>query len=161
MFPTNGEKGCAGGATWLSDRNNTIKSIAVTLAESNQKKAKSSLENYRRNKRKEVMIMIVIQTEALNEATNKIADYYGRKQAIKAMEEMAELQQVLSKLYFAYYLNKSYAEKKKLMNNAEEEIADTLIMLNQIIYLFNLNVSNINKIGKEKIDRQLRRIEYD
>lgn len=105
--------------------------------------------------------MIVIQTEALNKVTDKIADNYGRKQAIKAMEELAELQQALSKLYFAYDLNKCYAEKKKLMNNTEEEIADTLIMLNQIIYLFNLNVSNINKIGKEKIDRQLERIKNE
>ena len=43
----------------------------------------------------------------------------------------------------------------------EEEIADTLVLLNQFIYYYYLNESNIMDMVYKKIDRQLSRIEEE
>ena len=97
----------------------------------------------------------------------KIADTYGYDaQSRQCIEEMAELTQAINKMwraknnainatisteimrYDAIFLNK----KKNLI----EEIADVQIMLWQMAYLLNVDVT---QIIEQKLDRQLERTE--
>lgn len=78
----------------------------------------------------------------------QIAYHYGKeKQTIKAMEELAELTQALSKALLGEE------------SNIAEEIADVEIMLEQLKLLWETR--SIQTIKEEKLDRQLERIEND
>ena len=75
--------------------------------------------------------------------TKEIADYYGKEhQTIKAIEELAELIQALA---------------KEDVENIKEELADVMVMLEQIKYLYGFSEIEINRIMFDKIVRQLRR----
>ena len=74
-----------------------------------------------------------------------IADYFGMEaQTSKTIEECCELIRELVKADDIEHLT--------------EEIADTYIMIMQIIYLFDLEDS-VKKVIKEKINRTLERYE--
>lgn len=80
-----------------------------------------------------------------------IAKYYGSShQAVKAIEEMAELQKELAK----YALNDNYN-----MKNIIEELADVCIMIEQLKYCMIPADVDLNDIIWEKLDRQLKRME--
>ena len=75
--------------------------------------------------------------------TKEIADYYGKEhQTIKAIEELAELIQALA---------------KEDVENIKEELADVMVMLEQIKYLYGFSEIEINRIMFSKIVRQLGR----
>lgn len=72
-----------------------------------------------------------------------IADHYGKKhQTIKTMEELAELIQALA---------------RGDEDNIKEEMADVMVMLEQIKYLYGFSEIEINRIMFDKIVRQLGR----
>ena len=78
----------------------------------------------------------------------KATDHFGAtNQMVKAIEEMSELQKELSK-------NLLGAENQEAIR---EEIADCIIMLEQMAYLFDVN-NGIDKIKKAKIERLKQRI---
>ena len=78
----------------------------------------------------------------------KATEHFGAdKQMVKAIEEMSELQKELSK-------NLLGAENQEAIR---EEIADCIIMLEQMAYLFDIN-NGIDKIKQAKIERLKQRI---
>ena len=73
-----------------------------------------------------------------------LADHYGKEhQTTKAIEELAELIQALAK---------GDAE------NIKEELADVLVMLGQIKYLYDFSELEISRVMFRKIIRQMERI---
>ena len=101
----------------------------------------------------------------------KIADTYGYDaQSRQCIEEMAELTQAINKFWRKQLMcgfvllddiKKEETEKSKLSDekgyqNLIEEIADVQIMLWQMSYLLNTDVT---PIIEQKLDRQLERIE--
>lgn len=85
----------------------------------------------------------------------KIALHYGfNHQAIKTIEELAELQQALSKTV----LEKN---KVKILSNLKEEIVDTLLMIEQLKVLLNLKDEELEKLREFKINRQLLRMKTE
>lgn len=95
----------------------------------------------------------------------KIAETYGYDcQSRQCIEEMAELTVAINKYYrgmkdFREHLNPPPPKKPlplKELENVIEEIADVQIMLWQMAYLLNADVT---PIIEQKLDRQLERIE--
>lgn len=101
----------------------------------------------------------------------KISDFYGYdSQSRQCIEEMAELTQAINKFWRKQMMcgfvllddiKAEETEKLKLSDekgyqNLVEEIADVQIMLWQMAYLLNADVT---PIIEQKLDRQLKRIE--
>ena len=84
-------------------------------------------------------------------------EFYGPEaQIIKAIEELAEVQQALAK-----YLNSS-EKHTPLIDNILEEIADVYIMFAQMEALFNgKGVKDVETNIRLKIDRLYERIEEE
>ena len=79
-----------------------------------------------------------------------LIDHYGHEsQKMMLLEEMAELQKEICK-EFRGELNKEAIT---------EEVADVLIMLEQIQMMYHISETKLHKITNEKLHRQLRRIE--
>lgn len=102
----------------------------------------------------------------LNEKLKSIIEYYGyRNQLKKFNEESFEVieavmdleEQILTCCECGCFDSYTKHERKHL----EEEIADTLVLLNQFIYYYELNENNIMDTVYKKIDRQLTRIEEE
>lgn len=91
-----------------------------------------------------------------------IADKYGRNlQTTKAIEELAELQQAICKLNLAIIQNKGFEKEIQLKGNVKEEIADVVIMLNQLLYLYEIDEGHIASLIDFKLNRQVERIENE
>lgn len=89
-----------------------------------------------------------------------IAEHYGIKQIPLAIEEMAELTQVLTKYL---RIRQSGQPVRKTMDEVqdsiEEELSDVIVMMIQLQYLFNIDNDTINKIADEKLKRTLKLME--
>lgn len=80
----------------------------------------------------------------------EIIGYYGHEsQKMMLLEEMAELQKEICK----------DMRGKPNQNAITEEVADVLIMLEQIQMMYHISETKLHKITNEKLHRQLRRIE--
>ena len=91
-----------------------------------------------------------IRTES--DKVKKIADYYGLRNQLKQLaEECSELS--VESLH--------YIREGRGIERISEEIADVLIMVQQIIYLIGHGYGDIEKYAEFKLDRQLRRIERE
>ena len=88
-----------------------------------------------------------------NRAIMKIADTFGDKQKVKLIEELSELTRELA-------LDVSH--NREITQNTINEIADTLILIEQILYLAEKNGLNANQLLEDaieyKIYRTLKRI---
>ena len=88
-----------------------------------------------------------------NKAIMKIADTFGNKQKLKLIEELSELTRELA-------LDVSH--NREITQNTINEIADTLILIEQILYLAEKNGLNANQLLEDaieyKIYRTLKRI---
>ena len=88
-----------------------------------------------------------------NRAIMKIADIFGDKQKLKLIEELSELTRELA-------LDVSH--NREITQNTINEIADTLILIEQILYLAEKNGLNANQLLEDaieyKIYRTLKRI---
>lgn len=104
-------------------------------------------------------------TEETKQKIQKIAQHYGYEpQSRQCIEEMAELTQAINK-FWRKQLKCGEVEFSKSIPispehiNLKEEIADVYIVLHQVMYL--LGIKSIEKIVKEKLDRQIERIERE
>ena len=88
-----------------------------------------------------------------NKAIMKIADTFGDKQKLKLIEELSELTRELAL---------DVAHNREITQNTINEIADTLILIEQILYLAEKNGLNANQLLEDaieyKIYRTLKRI---
>ena len=88
-----------------------------------------------------------------SKAIMKIADTFGDKQKLKLIEELSELTRELA-------LDVSH--NREITQNTINEIADTLILIDQILYLAEKNGLNANQLLEDaieyKIYRTLKRI---
>ena len=88
-----------------------------------------------------------------DKAIMKIADTFGDKQKLKLIEELSELTRELA-------LDVSH--NREITQNTINEIADTLILIDQILYLAEKNGLNANQLLEDaieyKIYRTLKRI---
>ena len=86
------------------------------------------------------------------EKVKQIADFYGLKNQLKQLaEECCELS--VEALH--------YTREKGGTERISEEIADVLIMIQQIVYLLGHGYGDIEKCAEFKLDRQLSRIERE
>ena len=86
------------------------------------------------------------------EKVKRIADYYGWNNQLKQLaEECCELS--VESLH--------YIREGRGIERISEEIADVLIMVQQIIYLMGHGYGDIEKCAEFKLDRQLSRIERE
>ena len=86
------------------------------------------------------------------EKVKRIADHYGWNNQLKQLaEECSELS--VESLH--------YIREGRGIERISEEIADVLIMVQQIIYLIGHGYGDIEKYAEFKLDRQLSRIERE
>ena len=83
-----------------------------------------------------------------NKAIMKIADTFGDKQKLKLIEELSELTRELA-------LDVSH--NREITQNTINEIADTLILIEQILYLAEKNGLNANQLLDNAIDYKIYR----
>ena len=87
-----------------------------------------------------------------DEKVKKIAEYYGWSSQLRQLaEECSELS--VESLH--------YIREGRGIERISEEIADVLIMVQQIIYLMDHGYGDIEKCAEFKLDRQLSRIERE
>ena len=81
----------------------------------------------------------------------EIADHYGiEKQLHQLAEECSELA-----------VEASHSARKGVTVKIIEEMADVLLMMEQVIYLANIAIDDIDECIRFKIDRQLERIKEE
>lgn len=86
------------------------------------------------------------------EAIKSVADYYGLANQLKQLaEECSELS--VEALH--------YIREGRGIERISEEIADVLIMIQQIIYLIGHGYGDIENYAEFKLDRQLSRIKRE
>lgn len=84
----------------------------------------------------------------------EILNYYGISSQIPVwVEEMSELTKVLCK-----WTRKGQLTEQMLMD-LKEEIADTMVCLDQLIYCIGYMEDELMEQYKAKVDRQIKRIE--
>lgn len=101
-------------------------------------------------------------TEEQKAKCHKIAEHYGEKhQMLKAVEEMAELSQVIIKASNDPPNDKFQAETMK--DEMLSELADVIIMTEQLVkYVADNDCATLlNGIINSKLDRQLKRMERE
>ena len=81
----------------------------------------------------------------------EIADHYGiEKQLHQLAEECSELA-----------VEASHSARKGVTVKIIEEMADVLLMIEQVVYLSGIAIEDIDECIKFKIDRQLKRIKEE
>ena len=94
--------------------------------------------------------------DEIKQQLEKIAIHYAEpRQIAKGIEELNELSQVLAKYLAKGGTYDGYRE------HLTEELADTIIMINQIVFLEGVNEKDISEAITFKINRQLERIKND
>lgn len=91
----------------------------------------------------------------------KIIQHYGiNNQLRKFNEENFELiEAIIKKERTKTNFNSFYI--KELKDNIKEEIADNLVLLSQFILYYDIDLDDIEKIFKQKVERQLKRMKKD
>lgn len=85
----------------------------------------------------------------------KIALNYGYdRQSIKLIEEMAELTQAIAK-------HRESKDKAATLVDIKGEMADVLVVMDQMKYLLNIKDEQLEEIVEYKINRQLLRIKSE
>lgn len=96
----------------------------------------------------------------MKEELLKIINHYGIKHQLKYIHsEYFELDEAIIEFEKASEWTPSMVENCK--NHIAEEIADVMVMLKQFQYYYDISNEHIEKIMREKIKRQLERIEQD
>jgi len=90
----------------------------------------------------------------------QIVRHYGiNNQLRKFNEENFELIEAIHELENDSVLRT--LARRTLIKNIKEEIADNLVLLSQFILYYNIDLDDIEKIFKYKVERQLKRIESE
>ena len=97
----------------------------------------------------------------MKEELTKIIKHYGILNQLKYIQtEYFELTEaILDREYDEYTHIGDIADKYKY--HIAEELADTMVMLKQFQYIYDIKDSEIDEIMRYKIDRQLKRIEEE
>ena len=91
----------------------------------------------------------------------KIIQKYGiEHQQRKLEEEVFELQQAIT-IFENTDISDYLDGKKALKDDIKEELADVMVLLQQIGYYYELDDLEINKIIQFKVDRQLERMKNE
>ena len=86
-----------------------------------------------------------------DERIKKIADHYGiKKQLHQLAEECSELA-----------VEASHSARKGVTVKIIEEMADVLLMIEQVVYLAKIDMCDIEDCINYKLDRQIKRIEKE
>ena len=92
----------------------------------------------------------------------KIVNHYGVSNQLKKLsEEIFELQESVIDAEYNRYVGVIRKPGEKAIEHIEEEYADVCVVLEQIKAYYNLDNDRIINIMKQKIDRQLGRIEKE
>ena len=92
----------------------------------------------------------------------RIINNYGiSKQLKKLSEETFELQEAIIDAEYNRYVGVIRKPGEKAIEHLEEEYADVCIVLEQFKAYYDLDNNKIIKITKQKINRQLKRIERE
>lgn len=83
-----------------------------------------------------------------------VLKYGYDRQSIKLIEEMAELTQAIAK-------HRESKDKAKSLINIKSEIADVLVVLDQMKYILNISDKELEELKDYKISRQLMRIKAE
>lgn len=86
-----------------------------------------------------------------NDKVLKIINYYGLKHQLKKLSE--EHHELLEAIY--EYFGSDNGDKEHI----KEEIADVMVVLDQIVNYFNIKTDDIKSVMTDKINRTLKRIE--
>lgn len=117
----------------------------------------------------------------MNEKLRKIINHYGIEKQLKYFQsEVFELNEAIidsQKQSFSemftdacYSICKTFADVLKLQltgykdtkrEHIKEEIADVMVMLKQFQLYYNISTDEIKEVMKQKVDRQLERINYE
>ena len=86
-----------------------------------------------------------------DERIKKIADHYGiKRQMHQLAEECSELA-----------VEASHSARKGVTVKIIEEMADVLLMIEQVVYLSGIAIEDIDECISFKIDRQMKRIKEE
>ena len=92
----------------------------------------------------------------------KIINNYGISNQLKKLsEETFELQEAIIDAEYNRYVGVIRKPGEKAIEHIEEEFADVCVVLEQFKAYYNLDNDRIVEIMKQKIDRQLDRIEKE
>ena len=92
----------------------------------------------------------------------KIIGYYGIKNQIKKFnEESFELMEAMIEEIYLSHIFRNLLTDSDDKQHIKEEIADNLVLLSQFILYYNINLDDIEKIFKYKVNRQLERIKAE
>lgn len=92
----------------------------------------------------------------------KIINNYGISNQLKKLsEETFELQEAIIDAEYNRYVGVIRKPGEKAIEHIEEEFADCCVVLEQFKAYYNLDNDKIIEIMKQKIDRQLDRIEKE
>lgn len=98
-------------------------------------------------------------TENSRDVLKMAIGVYGRtNQITKAMEEMGELITAISRFHGAEMQDKPTEDTKALLNNVTEEIADCIIMMEQLKIIYCRN--DVDRWIDYKIERLAKRLEW-
>lgn len=86
-----------------------------------------------------------------NDGVLKIINYYGLKHQLKKLSE--EHHELLEAIY--EYFGSDNGDKEHI----KEEIADVMVILDQIVNYFNIKTDDIESIMIDKINRTLKRMD--
>lgn len=90
----------------------------------------------------------------LNNDARKILDHYGQqKQELQAVQELSELILLLA--------SRPDQRKADYKSRVTEEIADSIIMIEQIRIANGISLSDIGDVIEKKLSRQLGRIQKE
>lgn len=94
----------------------------------------------------------------MNRETNKvyIGQYGIEMQSLVAVEELSELQKAITKLIRYPERSTEPLEYKGLWSNLVEEMADVLIIMDQMKYYYGVSDEEINDIIQAKQERMMK-----
>lgn len=84
----------------------------------------------------------------------EIVKHYGNAQLDVVVEECAELIQAITKC-------KRYGCTGKQRENLIEEMADVLVIIDELALIYNVKCSDVYRIMKKKLERQKQRMEVE
>ena len=89
----------------------------------------------------------------MSDVLKKIIKHYGEPmQTLKAVEELTELQEVLIKS-----LTKGKMSRDELLS----ELADVVIMVDQLMIIYSIEDSELAKVRRAKVTRTIERMEEE
>lgn len=137
----------------------SLKGVSERIRFQGQKSTRKGDTEMERNHIRTYRGFMVEIDARVNQAT---MDRYGiQNQSLVAMEELSELQKVVSKLVRYPEERTKPFDFKGLRNNLIEEMADVLICMDQLIEYYQIERHEIQELIQAKQERQAKRLEEE